>query len=179
MAINFGTPIVNSSIVTAAGTVIIPKASTTALFVSTATPTKFNTAGLTGFKMIVPFEFVAALGTTNVTVAASIPGGVGTTALLATNKFAPVPAGSILSWGVRCSVAETAGNVSFTLMNGGTIIAGTTLTLNTTNTSVLNSASFNATAKAFSANSLRVKAKTGAAHAPTTGRANGIILVEI
>lgn len=122
-----------------------------------ATSSKLAIGTLGGYKVMVPFH-VKALATSQNTF---ISPSNGTVAMLTgTARTAHIPwAGGVLSMGVRSSTAIAAGHVTFTAYNGTTAL-GVTATLSTSVPKSTNGSVNADTTYPFTANNLKVKAKS-------------------
>jgi len=163
-----------TNIITKAGTFTLAKGIQTSVGTSILTASGvLNAAQVTGYKVPISFDMLGM--TTNLTTYCNFPSGSGNIGTLdsyyqlgtGTAAKAPIPwGGYVIAAGVRCRQPRTAGYVSFTILNGTTSLL--TMTFNSTNTKVVNSAILSAGAKTFTANNLRILARTSAAWAPTT-----------
>lgn len=141
--------------------------------------------GLKGFKCAIPFTCNGL--TVSTTTYVSIGGAAGNQSTVdsfynvatgaANYGYLPF-SGSVLGVGVRCRNPRTAGNATFVVMNGATVL--TSVTLNSTNTKAANGALIAQGTKTFTANNLRIKVKTSGAWAPGfTNPFSGIVWVSV
>jgi hypothetical protein len=125
---------------------------------------------------IVALPFMAYPSSQSLTTYACI-GGSFSAQITGVAGYAQIPfAGSVLAIGCHINSPRTAGNLSVTAMNGGTVLLN--VAINSTNVKRVTSAVATGGTYPFTANNLRVRIKSDASLAPTVGgQCSGLVWV--